>query len=142
MSDAKFIPTSFVCLILAGLALMAGCDRQPTEPIKYPTKGILTNNGQPVLNARVVFYSTELGISRSARTGPDGRFVVRAGTGNGLPAGTYHVVVQAASPSENPEAAPDENRDDIPEVYRRKSTTPLIKTIEDGDNQVEIDLSN
>ena len=142
MSDAKFIPTSFVCLILAGLALMAGCDRQPAGPIKYPTKGIVTNDGKPVQDARVVFYSTELGISRSARIRSDGRFVVRAGTGNGLPAGTYHVVVQAASPSENPEAAPNENRADIPKIYRRKSTTPLIKTIEDGENQVEIDLSN
>ena len=142
MSDAKIILTSFVCLMLSGLAFLAGCDRRPAGPIKYPTKGIVTNDGKPVADARVVFYSTELNVSRTARTGADGRFTVRAGTGNGLQAGTYQVAVQAAAaPSDNPMAIVDDNRDDIPKIYRRKSTTPLTQTVADGDNLLEIDLS-
>ena len=47
-------------------------------------------------DAQIVFHSAELHMSRAAVTGPDGHFTVQAGTGNGLPAGTYLVVVRAS----------------------------------------------
>ena len=98
MSSAKVIRTDLavLILILTGFVSNAGCDRGPTGPPKYPTIGTLTNNGKPVADAQVVFHSTELRMSRAAVTGPDGQFTVRAGTGNGLPAGTYQVVVRAS----------------------------------------------
>lgn len=121
--------------------LLTGCNRKAAGPPKHPTTGIVTNDGKPVADAQVVFYSAELNISRAAITGPDGKFTVRAGTGNGLPARTYQVVVRASPIGENPEAVVDENLDDIPKIFRSRNTSPLKKTIQDGENLLEIDLS-
>ena len=140
MSTAKTI-TGLVIPLLAGLVLLTGCNRKAAGPPKRPTTGIVTNDGKPVTDAQVVFSSAELNISRGAITGPDGKFTVRAGTGNGLPAGTYQVVVRASPIGENPEAVVDENRDDIPKIFRSRNTSPLKKTIHDGENLLEIDLS-
>ena len=144
MSSAKIIPIDLAVLLLmlSGFVFTAGCDRGPTGPPKYPTTGTLTNNGKPVPDAQVVFHSTELRMSRAAVTGPDGQFIVRAGTGNGLPAGTYQVVVRASPIGETEEEMVEYRRSDIPEIFWMKSTTPLKKTIEKGENRVDIDLKD
>jgi len=144
MNAARVSPANLVILVLTLTAssLLTGCKREPTGPPKYPTTGALTNGEKPVADAQIVFHSTELNMSRAAVTDADGQFTVRAGTGNGLPAGTYQVVVRASPIGETDEEMVNYNRSDIPKIFWMKSTTPLEKTIEEGDNRVDIDLSD
>ena len=142
MSAARIISSSLCVVTLIGSLFSAGCNRHPTGPPKHPTTGVLTNDGKPVADAQVVFHSAELHMSRAAVTDSDGHFVVRAGTGNGLPAGTYQVVVRASPIGETQEEMVDYKRSDIPEIFWMKSTSPLEKIIEAGDNRVDIDLSD
>jgi len=142
MSTAKIASSNFVMFTLLLVAMLAtGCNDGPTGPPKFPTKGVLTNGGKPVADAQVVFHSVELRMARAAVTGPDGHFTVKAGTGNGLPAGTYQVVVRASPIGETEEEMVDFERSDIPKIYWVKKTSPLELTIEKSDNLLEIDLS-
>lgn len=140
MNVTKIVPAILAILILTCL-LTVGCSEQPTGPPKYPTTGVLTNDGKPVADAQVVFHSSELRMARAAVTGPDGHFTVQAGTGDGLPVGTYLVVVRASPIGETEEEMVPFERSDIPEIFWMKETSPLKKTIVEGDNLVEIDLS-
>lgn len=141
VADIKLIYFVPLVLVLTGPLLAAvGCTDRPTGPPKFPTTGLLTNGGKPVADAQVVFHSTELRMARAAVTESDGTFTVRAGTGNGLPAGTYLVVVRASPVGATEEEMVEYRRSDIPKIYWMKQTSPLEITIEQGNNLVEIDL--
>jgi len=84
MSAVRILPPICFVLLMAGVSFTTGCNKQ-TGPPKFPTTGVLTNDGKPVADAQIVFHSTELRVSRGAVTGADGKFTVRAATGSGLP---------------------------------------------------------
>ena len=125
-----------VTLISAGSLLLCGCDKKPAGPVRYESVGIVTFNGKPVPKAQVVFFGP--GVSRGAITGEDGRFQVRAGTGNGLPAGEYEVSVRPA-PGGDLEVI-NFDRPDIPEKYWSRETSGLKKTIVSGANDLKLEL--
>ena len=118
---------------------LVGCDYGPDGPPRFETSGVVLSEGNPVLKAQVVFYFTEHKVSRGATTDGDGKFRVKAGTGNGLPAGEYKVAVRPAPEGE--EVMFDIVRPDIPVLYRRKETSPLTASISAGDNHIEIRLN-
>lgn len=64
------------------------------------------------------------------------------GHDNGLPAGAYQVVVRASPIGETEEEMVDYKRSDIPKTFWMKSTNPLEKTIGEGTNRVDLDLSD
>ena len=126
-----------VALISAGSLILCGCnDAKPPGPVRHQSGGIVTFNGKPVPKAQVVFFAP--GISRGAITGEDGRFEVKAGTGNGLPVGEYEVAVRPA-PGGDVEII-NSNRPDIPKKYRRRETSGLKRTIVSGPNELTIEM--
>lgn len=86
--------------------------------------------------AQVVFHGP--GVSRGAITGEDGRFQVKAGTGNGLPAGEYEIVVRPA-PGGDTEII-NFDRPDIPKKYWSKETSGLKESIVSGANDLTLEL--
>ena len=125
-----------VTLISAGSLLLSGCDAKPAGPVRHESGGIVTFNGKPVPEAQVVFFGP--GVSRGAITGEDGRFKVKAGTGNGLPAGEYEVSVRPA-PGGDTEII-NFDRPDIPKKYWSKETSGLKRSIVSGTNELKIEL--
>lgn len=123
-------------LISAGSLLLCGCDSKPTGPVRHESGGIVTFKGKPVPKAQVVFYGP--GVSRGAITGEDGRFQVKAGTGNGLPAGEYEIVVRPA-PGGDTEII-NFDRPDIPKKYWSKETSGLKESIVSGANDLTLEL--
>ena len=119
-----------------GSLLLCGCDTEPAGPVRYESGGIVTFNGKPVPKAQVVFFAP--GVSRGAITGEDGRFEVKAGTGNGLPAGEYEVSVRPA-PGGDLEVI-NFDRPDIPKKYWSKETSGLKESIVDGKNELKLEL--
>ena len=124
-------------LISAGALVLSGCnDAKQSGPVRHESGGIITFNGKPVPKAQVMFFGP--GVSRGAITGEDGRFKVRAGTGNGLPAGEYEVAVRPA-PGGDLEVI-NFDRPDIPEKYRSRETSGLKQTIVSGSNELTIEM--
>ncbi len=129
-----------IVLVSAMLLLpLAGCDTGPDGPVRFETSGVVLSDGKPVPKAQVVFYLPEHKVSRGAITDENGKFRVKAATGNGLPAGEYKVAVRPAPEGE--EVMFDIVRPDIPVSYRRKETSPLTTLISEGDNHVELKLT-
>ena len=123
-------------LVTVGFLLSCGCTKQPTGPVRYESGGIVTYQGKPVPDAQVVFYGP--GVSRGAITGPDGRFDVKAGTGSGLPAGEYELVVRPAPGGDLDIINFD--RPDIPKKYWQKETSDLKKEVVEGVNDLQLEL--
>ena len=130
-----------VAVLVSAMCLLtlAGCDSGTDGPPKFETTGVVLSDGISVPKAQVVFYLPELKISRGAITDENGKFRVKAATGNGLPAGEYKVAVRPAPEGE--EVMFDIVRPDIPVSYRRKETSPLTTLISEGDNHVELKLT-
>ena len=134
-------PKNQICVGTLALAsvvalLSCGCENKPTGPVQYESGGIVTFNGDPVSDAQVMFYAPP--FSRGAITGNDGRFTVKAGVGDGLPAGDYQVAIR---PAPGGDLDPiDYDRTDIPKKYWKKETSGLKKTIVEGLNHFHFEL--
>ncbi|MCG8450770.1 MAG: carboxypeptidase-like regulatory domain-containing protein [Pirellulales bacterium] len=87
----------------------------------------------------MMFYSSELGVSRGALTNEKGEFRVTAASGPGLPPGEYLVVVRPAPKGD--EEMIDYNRPDIPKRLRSKKTSPLSVTIREAENDMDLEVA-
>ncbi|MFW5692721.1 MAG: carboxypeptidase-like regulatory domain-containing protein [Thermoguttaceae bacterium] len=125
--------------LLSSCWLLIGCGG-PEGPPRQPVLGTLTFDGKPVPNAQVAFQSPERHIYFTAMTDSEGRFEVRAASGDGLPAGTYQVTVNPA-PSDDEEATQIPQRPDIPQRYRTAATSDLTVTVEEGANEVPVAMT-
>ena len=93
-------------------------------------------DGEPVPDAQVMFYKPP--FSRGAITGGDGKFTVKAGVGDGLPAGDYQVAIRPAPKGDLDPI--DYDGTNIPKKYWRKETSGLEKTIVEGVNDFQFEL--
>jgi len=112
------------------VALVAvGCSKAPTGPPRYETHGIVTYLDKPVGKAQLVFYATSLELARGVETDEKGHFRFVAVAGDGLPAGGGDTEIV--------------NYDDykFPKKYWKKQTTNLKFTIDEGENELEINLA-
>lgn len=130
--------------LLAATAMLvfalAGCQRG-TEKQTGTVSGQVTKAGQPVTDAMIRFYSTEMGGHGSAMLGPDGKYKVD----NPMEVGTYRVsvipppVVDPADGSPPPE--PKDNPD-IPKRFREFETSDIACQVQPGENQFDLDLKD
>jgi len=136
---------------LAALALctaLAGCGHHPPRgpdlaPV-HPVHGRITfPNKSPLRGGIVYFCPTEVNIGGKVRY--EGAGLVDAhgnykiGFANddaGVAAGEYKVTIQ---PREDLEL-PNSNSDRIPAKYRDQLSTPLIVTVNEGENTFDFDL--
>ena len=64
-------------------------------PTTYPVKGkVLLPDGKPLTSGRIMFISTETGLTFGGTIGSDGTYIVKSGTREGAPAGNYKVRIE------------------------------------------------
>ena len=130
---------------IAGLAVAAGCS---TSPALIPVTGLVRLDDRPAEGVQVSFWpADEAGADSrdrygAGRTGPDGRFELRAFSGPGVERGNYKVtfsrpVAGSRAPSKGkPEAA----RESLPERYTGRDTTEQTATVGKGQSEFVFEL--
>ena len=135
---------AFTLSVLVALALAAtlpGCGRR--EVLGRIT-GKVTFQGQPVSEGIILFRNKPKAIYMTADLKPDGTYVVRRASGEGLPLETYEVMVNPPiqdapmGPAlEPPKIKPCPN---IPQKYRSYESSGLSVTVHEGENEFDVDM--
>lgn len=121
---------------LVVLVMLAGCGKK--GPDLHPVTGLVTFQGAAVHDAQVVFENATQGIYLTAITNAEGKYQVRTIDGEGLPAGEYRIAVRPA-PSDEVGLTKDPGvRKDIPDRYRKSSTSGLSITVTESPSTVDI----
>ena len=125
-------------------ALIAGCgDRSGLD--LAPVSGTVTYNGEPLDHGQVVFIPGEgvPGPSAVGEIGPDGSFRMKSADYDGAAVGTHKVTVHCRRPL-RPEEAKSLIIPEllIPARYASEEETPLSYTVEEGDNELDLELTD
>ena len=128
--------------LLALAATLSGC--APREVLGRIT-GKVTFQGQPVPEGVVLFRNREKAVYMTAELKPDGSYVVRRATGEGLPPGSYEVMINPPledapmGPAlEPPKIKPYPN---IPQKYRSYESSGLSVTVHEGENPFDVEMT-
>lgn len=87
-------------LVLAGAAIVVGCNRQPPLPKTYSASGtVVYKGGKPMTGGSIEFRSADDPLMRIvSEIGDDGGFKLRTAKdqlhNEGAPEGTYEVIIQ------------------------------------------------
>ena len=110
--------------------------------------GVVTLNGQPLVNAGVHFFATAGGRTASGFTGQDGRYEVMyrkfPDRVMGAKIGAHTVSITTNVDASNLEGVVDEDADvveKVPARYRGKETI-LTANVAEGSNEINFDLSD
>ncbi len=111
-----------------GLAIAAGCSHAPAL---IPVTGLVKLDGRPAEGVQVSFWPADEAGAESrdrygaGRTGPDGRFELRAFSGPGVERGDYKVTFSRAAVGGKaaPGGKPERARESLPERYTGRETT-------------------
>ncbi len=150
----RLTQTSVLVLALS-LPVVTGCgpDYGPMGAIS----GKLTMNGEVLpAGTKVLFMHPTTGHAGFGMTDEAGNYSIEwrkeSRTLNGLPAGKYQVMIVAADTVEVDELSADEMLEggaskagkskSIPAKYYRASTSGLEYDVNEGDNEINIDLSS
>jgi len=131
----RILPASFVFSLLAGLILVStflGCSGNQKEPTGS-LAGFVKAKGEAVGDCKIALYQASTQLTVGGAVAADGAFHLKE-----VPLGEYAVfVLQIPSPNEEP--APFDRR--IPQKFRDPNTSMLSVTIEEGENEMQIDLA-
>ena len=152
--------TSLLTLLTASILSLTGCEEPMTDQPTGTVSGVLMIDGQPVGEGfGIVFMQPEEGTAVVGATDPDGKYELRwfkAGVDSEeIPVGTYQIMVQPPGAEEEvdvealtPEQmlageAPDEApKQYFPPRYRSTATSNLSVQIEEGPNDVPIEMKS
>jgi len=111
----------------------AAKDKQP-PPDAGSVRGKVTYQGKPLSIGFVTFVSDKDNRTFSANIQPDGTYALN----KGIPVGKYKVVIEK-SPS-----PPDKNQKvvAIPDRFQAAATTPLVVTVNRGQNNLDLQLGD
>ena len=131
-------------LVTAALTLsLSGCGGEDV-PETAEVSGVVLYKGQPVENAEINFYPKD-GHPATARTGPDGRFVLTTYNANdGAVPGTHTVTVQLFPAEALPGMETQSTgAAEIPAKYGSPSASPLTVQVKpDEDNDLTLELED
>lgn len=134
MKYQALLPLLAVVTCCLGLTVI-GCG----GPVGGTVTGKLTLDGEAYTDASVIFLSMKTGGGSSAGVDAEGKFTLP----EKLPAGTYHVYIAPAMPSDDA-AMPTMVLMDkkVPDKYWSESTTDIRVEVENGPNEVEVPLQS
>ncbi len=138
-------------LLLAVCAALLGCGGGPELPKTVPVKGtVKTKDGKPLANVMVEFVPDGGGQTATGTTDENGNYTLTTpGVGEGAVPGTYKVVLSKTQSTEDtsiyssgktPQGDPTQAELPFPKEYTDPSTTPLKKTVTEGENQIDIEI--
>lgn len=82
------------CLAAIILCVIVGCGGDVTGPAFAPVSGVVTLEGKPIDGATIVFTPKKEGTMSMALSDPDGKFVMKSGSGRkGAAVGDHDVTV-------------------------------------------------
>ena len=135
----------FTLAAIVAACAIVGCGRSNRRTV-YPVTATVTFQGKPVADAELVFIHTDASeaLRLIAQTDASGVCKPIMLEGEGLPQGTYRVIVQAKSlfDPKNLDAPrpPRLKRPDIPVKYTTEKATPLTCDVEEKENQFTFEL--
>ena len=117
------------------LALAAGCGE--SGPPTGTVSGRLTIGGaappEPVL---INFINSTIGQGSSATTNPDGTYALA----QPLHVGEYTVYFERIVEASGPVSTAQEQLSVVPKAYRTEQSSPLKKTVNEGDNTIDLEV--
>ncbi len=139
--------------LLATLAAVAGCDRQPTL---VQVGGLVTYDGKPAEGVRVYFwpqtpsaaksYASRFAIGFSDKAG---RYVLKCTNGEGIEAGDYKVtfarpVTRGGKPDTDMSRKPEETgaKESLSSEYTDINKTKFTATVSDASREFTFDLKS
>ena len=128
-----------IAIVIQGLLGCGGSD------VKIgAVSGKVTYRGQPVSEGVVSFIDAQAGTGAEATLSSDGTFSVETPEG-GLPVGTYGVSVSPpvyldSSDPRTPPVQVQKKVKDIPEKYRSHYSSGLSATVNEGPNEVSLEM--
>jgi hypothetical protein len=78
--------------VLVGCSVISGCGGGAKY---YPVEGVVTVDNEP-LEGAMVHFTSDTGVAASGMTNANGKFKLITGSNDGVPAGTYKVMVKKA----------------------------------------------
>jgi hypothetical protein len=151
----RVAPRAPLALAVACLAL-GGCEAEK----KYPhaaVHGKVTYKGKPLTFGSVAFFPTkppEDGALMPAGGDikPDGTYELKSRGEGGALVGEHKVVVYAVESGPAPAAAKEGDapkadqggmrRSILPRKYSAPDSTPLVRTVKEGDNAIDLDITD
>ncbi len=121
-------------LALFSILLIYGCDTQSFGTVR----GKVLVDQNPTAGFEVRFYSVEDGSMAIGSSNIDGTYLIARARGDlNIPVGEYKVVI---IPSGDIEGIPMPTVRISPE-FLEASTSPLIKTIKNGENNIDLEVT-
>lgn len=122
------------CLILFSM-LLVGCG-EPGPPMGT-VRGKVTIGGSPPPEPILVFYiNSTIGHGGLSTTQEDGSYAIDTP----FKVGEYTIYFQKIVNSDGPVSTAQEQLTIVPKEYGNEMTSPLKKTLEEGDNEINIDV--
>lgn len=121
--------------------VLSGCG----GPYDASVVGVVTLDGSPLQSGTVKFVPNQAGPSAYGLIDDGGHYLVRTGREEGLPSGSYTVAVVANEPSVpnvNSSLPPAPGRPITPPWYRDHRQSPLKCEVEEGRNEINLELSS
>lgn len=135
--------TPVVIAVALGMLAAGGCGRGSDLPLS-PVRGLVTHQGEPLSHGEVVFTPIEgtTGPQAIGHIQSDGTFRMQTANQPGAVVGRHRVTVHCR------EERTEEQRRDmefipkslIPERYSRPKTSPLEAEVQEGRNEIPMDL--
>jgi hypothetical protein len=142
MTSKRICTLANLCVVTSGALLAAGCGGTYDSSVH----GTVTLDGTNLTSGIVAFYPATGGPAAYAYIGGGGEYVVRTGREEGLPSGEYGISVTANEPSASATRAdggpPPPGKMITPAWYRSKDTSGLQRTVEPGDNEINLELTS
>ena len=129
---------------ICALIVLAGCSSGPDDmPELAPVRGRVTLDGQPLVDAQIIFAPVGGGQTSEARTGPNGQYELRYRQDTmGAKLGKHKVYISTyVEPEETDQGKlvggfPEK----VPKRYNENTT--LEKDVVDGENAFDFELTS
>jgi len=129
-------------LLCALCMVIAGCNRSGLD--LAPVEGVVKHNGAPVEGAGVLFLPPT-GPMAMGTTDAEGRFILTTANHEGALIGEHRVIISKTKTLATQIPGQLFPRYDtqylIPQKYADASTSGLVKTVDDDDNEFEFELN-
>jgi hypothetical protein len=158
-ANRRSMPSRLAALAFLGvLVSVPGCGGAGPKGPHGTVHGKLTINGAAVPSGTLVTFISDAGGTASGLAGTDGGYRLTSMSGENVPVGKYKVVVMPASveSSLTPEQQMEESmkamesgkapapaaKSVIPAKYGNLTTTPEAREVKEGDNEINVELTD
>jgi hypothetical protein len=121
--------------VIALVAILAGCG--PKAPPKGSAHGKLLIGGKaPPYPVAVIFVNASQGLALAGATKEDGTYQLDGD----VKTGEYTVYLEKVVNSDGPVSTAKNVLTIVPKEYRTEDASPLKKTINEGDNEIDLEV--